>query len=138
MINICYDYGVKSGICFNPKKTKWMCTNVYSTIKNVSFTLNGMTIVNDNSIAYLEVKLVMKTNILTIGVDDRIKKFNISAYNVLINTKDLSDVFIVKLLLKSVCLYCYMVLEELMCLTIIIMRYKFHIEKFLYIFFIYH
>ena len=22
MINLCYDYGVKFGICFNPKKTK--------------------------------------------------------------------------------------------------------------------
>ena len=28
MINICYDYVVKFGICFNPKKTKWVCTNV--------------------------------------------------------------------------------------------------------------
>ena len=35
MINICYDYGVKFGTCFNPKKSKWMCTNVYSSIKNV-------------------------------------------------------------------------------------------------------
>ena len=49
-----------------------MCTNVYSGIKNVSFNLNGMTIVNENSIAYLGVKLVMRKNILTIDVDDRI------------------------------------------------------------------
>ena len=50
MINICYDYGVKFGICFNQKKTKWMCTNVYSSIKNLSLKLNGVTVVNDNSI----------------------------------------------------------------------------------------
>ena len=60
MRNICYDYGVKFGICFNPKKTIWMCTNVYSSIKNVSFNLNGVTIVNYNRISYLGVKLVMK------------------------------------------------------------------------------
>ena len=72
MINMCYDYGFKFGISFNPKKTKWMCTNVYSSIKNVSFDPNGVTIVNDNSIAYLGVKLVMRKNILTIDVDDRI------------------------------------------------------------------
>ena len=59
MINICYDYGVKFEICFNPKKTKWICANAYSNIKNVSFKLNGVTIVNDNSIAYLGVKLAM-------------------------------------------------------------------------------
>ena len=52
MINICYDYGVEFEIRFNPKKTKWMSTNVYSGIKNVSFNLNGVTIVNDNSISW--------------------------------------------------------------------------------------
>ena len=47
MINMCYHYGVKFEIYFNPKKTKWMCTNVCSNIKNVSFNLNGVTIVNE-------------------------------------------------------------------------------------------
>ena len=76
MINICFDCGFKFGICFNPKKAKWMCSNVYSCLKNVSFNLNGVTIVNENSrpIAYLGVKLVMKKNILTIDVGDKIKK----------------------------------------------------------------
>ena len=45
IINICNDNGVKFGVRFNPKKTKWICTNVYSSIKNVSFNLNGVTIV---------------------------------------------------------------------------------------------
>ena len=101
MINICYDYGVKFGICFNPRKTKWMCTNVYSSIKNVSFNLNGVEIVNDHSIAYLGVKLIMKKSILTIDVDDRIKKFNMSAYSVLINTKDLSEVLKCEIIIKK-------------------------------------
>ena len=101
IINICYDDGVKFGICLNPKKTKWMCTNVYSSIKNVSFNLNGVTIVNDNSIAYLGVKLVMKKIILTIDVDDKIKKFNMSAYNALINTKDLSEVLKCEIIVKK-------------------------------------
>ena len=102
MINICYDYGVKFGTCFNPKKTKWVCTNIYSSTKNVSFKLiMGVTLVNDNSIAYLGVKLVMKKNILTIDVDDRIKKLNMSAYNVLINTKDLSEVLKCEIIAKK-------------------------------------
>ena len=100
------------------------------------FNLNGVTVVNDNNIAYLGVKRVMKKIILTIDVDDRIKKFNISAYNVLINTKDFSEIYLhVKLLLKSVCLYCYTALEELLCLTMIYIRCIFHLEKFLDIFF---
>ena len=74
MINLCYDCGVKFGICFNPKKTKWVCTHVFSSIKNVLFNLNGVTIVNDNSVAHLGLKLVMKKSILTIDVDDRKKK----------------------------------------------------------------
>ena len=101
MINICYDYGVKFEICLNPKKTKWMCTNVYNSIKNVSFNLNGVTIVNGNCIAYLGVKFAMKKNILTIDVDDRIKKFNMSVYNVLINTKDLSEVLKCEIIIKK-------------------------------------
>ena len=95
MINICYDYGVKFGICFNQNKTKWMC------IKNVLVTLNGVTIVNDNSIAYLGVKFVMKKNILAIDVDDKIKTFNMSANNVLINTKDLSEVLNCEIIVKN-------------------------------------
>ena len=101
MINKCYDYGAKFGTCFNPKKTKWMSTNVYSSLKNVSFNLNGVTIGNDNSIAYLGVKLVMRRNILTIDVDDRIKKFDMSAYNELINTKDLSEVLKCEIIFKK-------------------------------------
>ena len=60
-----------------------------------------MTIVNDNSIAYPGVKLIMKKNILTVDVDDRLKKFNMSAYNVLISTKDLSEVLISEIIVKK-------------------------------------
>ena len=100
MINICYDCGVKFEACFNPKETKWMCINVYSSINNVSFNLNGVTIVNDKSVAYLGVKL-MKKNILTIDIDDRINKFSKSAYNALINTKDLSEVLKCEIIVKK-------------------------------------
>ena len=78
-----------------------MGINVYSSIKNVSFNLNGVTVVNDISIAHLGVKRVMKKNALTIDVDDRIIKFNVAAYNVLINTKDLSEVLKCKIIVKK-------------------------------------
>ena len=78
-----------------------MFTKVYSSIKNVSFNLNGVPIIYDNSIVYLGVKFVMRKNIQTIDVDDRIKKINMSAYNVLINTKDLSEVLKCKIIVKK-------------------------------------
>ena len=53
------------------------------------------------TVLYLGVKLVMKKNILTIDVDDRIKKFNMSAYNVLINTTDLSKVLKCEIIVKK-------------------------------------
>ena len=78
-----------------------MYINVYCSTENVSFNLNGVTLVNDNSIAYIGVKLVMKKNILTIEVNDRIKKSNMSAYNVLINTKDLFEVLKCEIIVKK-------------------------------------
>ena len=57
---------------------------------------------NDNSIAYHGVKLVRKKNILTITVDDRIKKkINMSVYNILINSKDLSEVLKCEIIVKN-------------------------------------
>ena len=46
-----------------------MCTNAYSSIKNVFLSLKWVIVVNDNSIAYFGVKLAIKKNILTIDVD---------------------------------------------------------------------
>ena len=62
----------------------------------------------------------MRKNIVIIDVDDRIKKFNKSAYNVLINTKDLSEALKCEIIVKK-CLpvYSYMALEELRYLTMI-------------------
>ena len=80
----------------------------------------------------------MKKNILTIDVDDRIKKFNMSAYNVLINTKDLSEVIKCEIIVKK----CLPVLLYGMggteVLTMIYIKCIFHIEKILDTFFIYY
>ena len=43
----------------------------------------------------------MKKNILTIDVDDGIKKFNMSAYNVLINTNDLFKVLKCEIIIEK-------------------------------------
>ena len=45
--------------------------------------------------------IVMRKNILIINVHDRIKKINVSAYYVLINTKDLSEVFKCEIIVKK-------------------------------------
>ena len=57
-----------------------------------------------------------------------------SAYNVLINTKDLSEEFKCDIIVEK----CLPVLEEQACLKMMFIRCIFHIENCLVIFFIYH
>ena len=45
-----------------------------------------------NSIRYLGVTLIVQRDLLTADVNDRITKFNASAYDVLMNSADLSEV----------------------------------------------
>ena len=82
----------------------------------------------------------MRKNIVIIDVDDRIKKFNKSAYNVLINTKDLSEALKCEIIVKKVfaCIFLYGIGGTEVFDNDIYIRCIFHIEKFLYTFFIYH
>ena len=81
IIDICFKYGNKYGIKLNRAKTNWMYTIVCN---NVSFNINGYVIQNvGSSIKYLGVDLFMNNNMLTIDVDNRIIKFNVSAYDIL-------------------------------------------------------
>ena len=51
----------------------------------------------------------MCNNVLTIDVEDRVRKFNMAAYDALLNTSDLIvEVIRCELILKNVYLYCYM------------------------------
>ena len=101
MIKICCDYCNMHGICLNPSKTKWMCTNFYGSSRTVSFEVNGTIIENtEKNIKYLGVNLIMDKKQLTIDIDDRIRRFNIAAYDILLNSLELSEMVKCELIVK--------------------------------------
>ena len=68
----------------------------------MSFDINGIVIQNVGlSIKYLGVNLIVCNNVLTIDVEDRIRKFNMAAYDVLLNTIDLNEVIRCELIVKK-------------------------------------
>ena len=59
----------------------------------MSSDINGVVIQNVGlSIKYLGVNLIVCNSMLTIDIEDRIHKFNIAAYEVLLNTSGLNEV----------------------------------------------
>ena len=93
MIDICNEYGLQYGICFNAKKCKWFFAGKHDECTGVSFKLGDNVIDHEwNSLIYLGVKFVVERQALVIDVKDRISKFNSSAYiSVLLNSSDLSE-----------------------------------------------
>ena len=68
----------------------------------MSFDINGVAIQNVVlSITYLGVNLIVCNNVLTIDVKDRIRKFNMATYDVLLNTNDLNEVIRCELIVKK-------------------------------------
>ena len=68
----------------------------------MSFDIHGVSIQNVGlSIKYLGVNLTVCNNVLTIDVEDRIRKFNMVAYDVLLNTSDLNEVIRCELIVKK-------------------------------------
>ena len=58
----------------------------------VQFDLNDIKLENVvNGIRYLGVNLVISRKELSVDIDDRIKKFYAAAYDVLLNSSDLSE-----------------------------------------------
>ena len=55
----------------------------------------------------------MRKGLLTLDVGDRIRKFNISAYDVLLNSADLTEVVRCELIVKNAYLYFCMVQKHL-------------------------
>ena len=99
MISVCYKYGNKYGITLNPAKTNCIYTNVCNY---VSFDIYGVAIQNVGlSIKYLGVNLIVSNNVLTIDVEDRIRTFNMAAYDVLLNSSDLNEVLRYELIVKK-------------------------------------
>jgi hypothetical protein len=102
MLDICCDYGNMYGITFNPTKSKWFCTDLFGSSSNVFFELNGYAVQHEvESILYLGVKFIMKRGCLVVDVNDRIKKFNGAAYDVLLNSHDLSEVVRCEIIVKK-------------------------------------
>ena len=74
----------------NSAKSKWMCTDVHKKCKGVQYDWNGIKLENFvNGIRYLGVNLVINRTELTKDIDDKIKKFNAAAYDILLNFSDL-------------------------------------------------
>ena len=64
--------------------------------------MSGVTIQNVGlSIKYLGVNLIACNNVLTIDVENRIRKFNIAANDVLLNFSDLNEVIRCELIVKK-------------------------------------
>ena len=102
MLNICYTYCSKYGIYLNSAKSKWLYTDVHNKCKGVQFDLNGIKLENVvNGIRYLGVNLVINRKELSIDIDDRIKKFNAAAYDVLLNSSDVSETIRCELVIKK-------------------------------------
>ena len=79
-----------------------MCTNVYGTSENFDFEINGVTLENTgDSIKYIGDNLTMRKGLLILDVGDKIRKFNISAYDVLLNSADLTEVVRCELIVKK-------------------------------------
>ena len=123
MIDIYYKYRNKYGTTLNPAKTNWIYINVCN---NVLLNINGIVIQNIGlSIKYLSVNLIVCYNMLTIDVQDRIHKFNMAVYDVLLNTSNLNKIIRFELIVKK----CLPVLQNRICDVSITNRdtYRLHI-----------
>ena len=69
-----------------------MGTDVHNDNSEVMFIMNDVVISKSDSIKYLGVNLTMRSKMLTLGVDERIRKFNAAAFKVLLNSADLSEI----------------------------------------------
>ena len=68
----------------------------------MSFDIHGVAIQNVGlSTKYLSVNLIVCNNVLIIDVEDRIHKFNMAAYDVLLNSSDLNEVTSCELVVKK-------------------------------------
>ena len=103
MIDICNEYGLQYGICFNAKKSKWFFAGKHDECTRVSFKLGDNVIDHEwDSLTYLGVKFVVERQALVIEVKDRIRKFNSSANSVLLNSSDLSEIVRCEIIVKNV------------------------------------
>ena len=101
MIDGWYMYCKQFGICLNPLKTFWMVTDVQNDNSKIIFTLNDFAISKCDSINNQGVNLIVRGKMLKLDVDERIRKFNAAAFDVLLNTSDLSEIVRCELITKK-------------------------------------
>ena len=110
-----------------------MCTDIHNKCKGVQFDFNGIKLENVvNGIWYLGVNLVINRKELTIDIDDRIKKFNAAAYDVLLNSSNLSETIRCELVVKKCLPILFYGIGAIYVDQIAI--YRLHTGKYLYIF----
>ena len=102
MIGICNEYGIHYGITFNVRKSKWFYASVHESGNGILFKLGNTAIYHEQcNISYLGVKFAMERRALVVDISDMIRKFNSSAYNVLLNSSDLSEPIRCELIIKK-------------------------------------
>ena len=123
----------------NSAKSKWMCTDVHNKCKGVQFDLNGIKLENVvNGIKYLGVNLVINRKELTKDIDDRIKKFNAAAYDILLNSSDLSETITCELVVKK-CLPINLLLYGIGAINVdLIAIYRLHVAHLKIIIYIFN
>ena len=78
-----------------------MGTDVHNDNSKIIFTMNDVVISKCDSIKYLGVNLIVRGKMLTLDVDERIRKINAVAFDVLLNTCDLSKIVRCMLITKK-------------------------------------
>ena len=78
-----------------------MGTNAHNDNSKIIFTINDVVFSKCDSIKYLGVNLIVRGKMLTLDVDERIRKFNAATFDVLLNTSDLSKIVRCELITKK-------------------------------------
>ena len=85
-----------------PRKVNGFFAGKHDECTGVSFKLGDNVIDHElDSLTYLGVKFVVERQALVIDVKDRIRKFNSSAYSVLLNSSDLSEIVRCEIIVKK-------------------------------------
>ena len=92
-----------------PRKVNGFFAGKHDECTRVSFKLgNNVIDYKWGSLLYSGVKFVVERQAFVIDVKDRIRKFNSSAYSVLLNSSDLSEMVRCEIIVKSVYLSSHM------------------------------
>ena len=101
MIDVCCMYFKQFVICLYPLKTYGMGTKVHNHNSKIIFIINDFVISKCGNIKYLGVNMIVRGKMLTLDVDERIRKFNAAAFDVLLNISDTPEIVRCALITKK-------------------------------------